>query len=347
MRGWICMRVDSGRTADFDIASRAGKRVGVLRVRELSVRIQTDEHSFAVLDRISFDLERSGSLALMGESGSGKTTAALSLLRLLPPGAAASGRVELSGRDLLQVPEGELAGVRGAGIAMVFQDALAALNPVMRIGAQISEALRAHRPLSAADARTEMERLLSDLGLEAETARLYPHQLSGGMRKRALIATALACGPSLLVADEPTASLDTVAQAGIVEVFRRIREERGVALLVATHDPSVAARLCDRIAVLYAGRIVERAGAADLLERPRHPYTAGLWRSLPPAPGSAASARLEPVPGSPPRPWALPSGCRFRERCPRADAQCAGREPELLDLGGGREVACFHPLEAA
>ena len=316
-------------------------------MRELSVRIQTDEHSFAALDRISFDLERSGSLALMGESGSGKTTAALSLLRLLPSGATASGRIEYSGREILGLQDRELARIRGAGMAMVFQDPLAALNPVMRIGAQISEALRAHRPLSAGDARAETEKLLFDLGLEAETARLYPHQLSGGMRKRALIAMAMACGPSLLVADEPTASLDTVAQAGIVEVFRKIRQERGVALLVATHDPSVAARLCDRIAVLYAGRIVERAGAADLLDRPRHPYTAGLWRSLPPAPGSSPAARLDPVPGSPPRPWALPSGCRFRERCPRADAQCAGREPALVDLGGGHEVACFHPLEVA
>ncbi|HET9751693.1 MAG TPA: ABC transporter ATP-binding protein, partial [Myxococcales bacterium] len=204
-----------------------------------------------------------------------------------------------------------------------------------------------HRPLSAAAARAETERLLLDLGLEAETARLYPHQLSGGMRKRALIAMALACGPALLVADEPTASLDAVAQAGIVELFHRIRDERGIALLVATHDPAVAARLCDRIAVLYAGRIVERGAARDLLERPRHPYTASLWRSLPPAPGESPAARLEPVPGSPPRPWALPRGCRFRDRCPRARAQCAEREPELVDLGGGREVACFDPLEAA
>ncbi|HEY6910574.1 MAG TPA: ABC transporter ATP-binding protein [Myxococcales bacterium] len=319
----------------------------MLRVRELSVRIQTDEHSFAAVDRISFDLERSGSLALMGESGSGKTTAALSLLRLLPPGATTSGRIELFGRDVLGLPERALERIRGAQVAMVFHDALAALNPVMRIGAQISEALRAHRPLSTATARAEAERLLCSLGLAAETARLYPHQLSGGMRKRALIAVALACGPALLVADEPTSSLDAVAQAGIVELFRKIREERGVALLVATHDPAIAARLCDRIAVLYAGRIVERAPSAELIARPRHPYTAGLWRSLPPGPGAGPAMRLHPVPGSAPRPWALPGGCSFRERCPRASEECAAREPALVDLGRGHEVACFHPLEAA
>jgi oligopeptide/dipeptide ABC transporter ATP-binding protein len=347
MSGWICMRVDSRGISDFDIGSSAGKRTGVLRVRELSVRIQTDEHSFAAVDRISFDLERSGSLALMGESGSGKTSAALSLLRLLPPGATASGRVELLGRDLLGLSERELERVRGAQIAMVFGDALAALDPVMRIGAQISEALRAHRRLSAGEARAETAKLLLSLGLEADTARLHPHQLSGGMRKRALIAVALACGPALLVADEPTSSLDAVAQAGIVEVLRKIREERGVALLVATHDPAVAARLCDRIAVLYAGSIVERAASGELVDRPRHPYTAGLWRSLPPRPGVRLGTRLQPVPGSPPRPWALPGGCSFRERCPRAGWECAGRAPPLVDVGGGHEVACFHPLEAA
>jgi oligopeptide/dipeptide ABC transporter ATP-binding protein len=247
--------------------------------------------------------------------------------------------VELLGEELLSLPDKELARIRGRGIAMVFHDPLAALNPLLRIGTQIEECLRAH---SAPDAAP---RLLRAVGLEEETAGRFPHQLSGGMRQRALIAMAIACDPKILVADEPTSSLDPVTQAEILALLRELRRERGIALLLATHDLAFAARLCDRIAVLYAGRIVERAGVAELLASPRHPYTAGLLRSLPPPLGTDGGRRLEPVAGSPPRAWALPAGCRFRDRCPRAQLDCAQTEPELLDIGG-REVACFHPLEA-
>ena len=332
------MRVDGERLrlhggglrgcADFDSAIPAGKQPRVLRVRELSVRFQTARRSFAAVDGISFDLERGGSLALIGESGSGKTTTALSLLRLLPAQARASGRIELHGRDLLSLPEREMQKMRGAGIAMVFHDPLAALNPVFRIGTQVAEALRD---------RAGALRLLQAVGLDADAARRHPHELSGGMRQRALIAMAVACNPSVVVADEPTSALDARSQDGIVALLRKIRAERGTALLLATHDLPLAARLCDEIAVLYAGRIVERGPAGKLLERPRHPYTAALLRSIP-APGVA---RLQPVPGSPPSPWALPSGCRFRDRCPRALPDCALAAPSLED-----GVACFHPEPA-
>jgi oligopeptide/dipeptide ABC transporter ATP-binding protein len=311
----------------------------VLRVQNLRVCYRTEEGAFAAVDGVSFDLERGEALALIGESGSGKTSAALALLRLLPGGAQLSGRVELLGEELLSLPDKELARIRGRGIAMVFHDPLAALNPLLRIGTQIEECLRAH---SAPDAAP---RLLRAVGLEEETAGRFPHQLSGGMRQRALIAMAIACDPKILVADEPTSSLDPVTQAEILALLRELRRERGIALLLATHDLAFAARLCDRIAVLYAGRIVERAGVAELLASPRHPYTAGLLRSLPPPLGTDGGRRLEPVAGSPPRAWALPAGCRFRDRCPRAQFDCAQTEPELLDIGG-REVACFHPLEA-
>jgi len=297
----------------------------VLRVREVSVHFQTAEGSFAALDRISFDLERSGSLALVGESGSGKTTVALSLLDLLPPGAVRSGRIEICG-------ETRLAALRGRRIAMVFHDPLSALNPVMRIRKQIAEAAPAGAVLP----------LLRSVGLRDEVADAWPHQLSGGMRQRVLIAMAIAAGPSILVADEPTSALDSVSQAGIVELLRRLRRERGIGLLLATHDLSLARRLCDTIAVMYAGRIVERARSADLLERPLHPYTAGLLRSIPPMPDQRR-ARLEPVRGSPPSPWALPSGCRFRDRCPVARPDCAGAEPSLAEHAIGREAACRHP----
>jgi oligopeptide/dipeptide ABC transporter ATP-binding protein len=311
----------------------------VLRVQNLRVCYRTEEGAFAAVDGVSFDLERGEALALIGESGSGKTSAALALLRLLPGGAQLSGRVELLGEELLSLPDKELARIRGRGIAMVFHDPLAALNPLLRIGTQIEECLRAH---SAPDAAP---RLLRAVGLAEETAGRFPHQLSGGMRQRALIAMAIACDPKILVADEPTSSLDPVTQAEILALLRELRRERGIALLLATHDLAFAARLCDRIAVLYAGRIVERAGVAELLASPRHPYTAGLLRSLPPPLGTDGGRRLEPVAGSPPRAWALPAGCRFRDRCPRAQLDCAQTEPELLDIGG-REVACFHPLEA-
>ncbi len=330
---------------EFDSHPTSIKDARVLQVRDLFVRFQKDEGTFAAVDGISFSIERGETLGLIGESGCGKTTTALSLLRLLPPDARVCGRVELSGQDLLALPERALARVRGSQIAMVFHDPLTALNPVLRVGAQIAEGLRAHRALDRRSARASTLELLRRVGLAAENADRHPHQLSGGMRQRALIAMAIACGPTILVADEPTSALDPVAQAEIVVLLRSLQRERGIALLVATHDLAFAARLCDRLAVLYAGRIVEHAGATELLAHPRHPYTAGLLRSLPPPLGAGSDAPLEPVAGSPPPPWALPSGCRFRDRCPRAQEDCAEHDPELVGIGG-REVACFHPLEA-
>jgi oligopeptide/dipeptide ABC transporter ATP-binding protein len=308
--------------------------------------LKTAHGSFLPVDRISFDLERGGTLGLIGESGSGKTTVALSLLRLLPPGAQTSGRIEVCGEEVLAMSEDALARIRGSRIAMVFHDPLAALNPVLRVGTQIGEAVRAHRSANRVQARAAVRDLLRAVGLAADNADRYPHQLSGGMRQRALIAMALACGPAVLVADEPTSSLDPVVQAEITGLLRALCVERGVALLLATHDLALAARLCSRIAVLYAGRIVERGPAAELLARPRHPYTQGLLRSLPPPLGGRSQGRLEPIAGSASAPWARPSGCSFRDRCPRAQNDCSITEPELVGTGGW-EVACFHPVDAS
>src|SRR5229473_6683867 len=296
------------RGGEFDNGVTPIKEAPVLRVRDLFVRFQMDERTFAAVDGISFTIEPGETFGLIGESGSGKTTAALALLRLLPGNARVSGRVELSGQDLLSLPEKAVAHLRGSRIAMVFHDPLAALNPVLRVGAQIAEGLRAHRSLDRRSARASSLELLRRVGLDPACADRYPHQLSGGMRQRALIAMAVACGPTILVADEPTSALDPVVQAEIVVLLRSLQRERGIALLVATHDLAFAARLCDRLAVLYAGRIVEHAGATELLAHPRHPYTAGLLRSLPPPLGAGSDAPLEPVAGSPPPPWALPSG---------------------------------------
>jgi oligopeptide/dipeptide ABC transporter ATP-binding protein len=317
----------------------------VLHVRDLRVRFGGPAGGFAAVDGVSFNLGRGGSLALIGESGSGKSTIALSLLRLLPPDALFSGRIELSGEDVLAMRERELVRLRGAKIAMVFHDPLAALDPVMRVGTQISESLRARARMDRRAARASTLELLHNVGLAAAVIDRYPHQLSGGMRQRALIAMAVACGPAVLVCDEPTSALDAVVQGQIIALLGQLRRERGIALLLATHDLWLAAGSCEQIAVLYAGRIVERGAPAELLAAPRHPYTAGLLRSLPPPLGERLAAPLTPVPGAPPPPWARPTGCHFRDRCSRARADCAAQEPKLIE-SGGREVACFHPLEA-
>src|SRR5713226_2243769 len=276
MAGSGCMGSRArGLSMEFDSHPTSIKDARVLQVRDLFVCFQKNEGTFAAVDGISFSIERGETLGLIGESGCGKTTTALSLLRLLPPDARVSGRVELSGQDLLALPERALARVRGSQIAMVFHDPLTALNPVLRVGAQIAEGLRAHRALDRRSARASTLELLRRVGLAAENADRHPHQLSGGMRQRALIAMAIACGPSLLVADEPTSALDPVVQAEIAGLLRSLQREHGIALLIATHDLGFAARLCDRVAVLHAGRIVEQADTAELLAHPRHPYTAG------------------------------------------------------------------------
>jgi peptide/nickel transport system ATP-binding protein len=329
---------------NFDMPPVDGQRRDMLRVHDLRVRFPSAGGDFAAVDGISFELGRGESLALIGESGSGKSTAALALPRLLPRGAHVSGRVELFGEDLLAVPEKSMRHVRGAKIAMVFHDPFAALNPVLRVGTQIGEALRAHAGLGRRAAAAATLDLLLRVGLAAEVAHRYAHQLSGGMRQRALIAMALACAPAIVVLDEPTSSLDAVTQRQMVALLRQLRRERQFALLLATHDLDLAADLCDRVAVLYAGRIVEHGAPAAVFSAPRHPYTAGLLRSLPPPLGDRTRVRLSPVPGSAPVPWARPTGCSFRDRCPRAMPDCSGSEPELTGSADGA-VACFHPVE--
>ncbi|HWE23944.1 MAG TPA: ABC transporter ATP-binding protein, partial [Myxococcales bacterium] len=271
-----------------------GQRRDVLRVHGLCVRFSGAEGAFDAVEGISFELRPGESLALIGESGSGKSTTALSLLRLLPRNAHASGSIELFGEDLLRSPERSLARVRGSKIAMVFHDPFAALNPVLRIGTQIAEVLRAHARLTRRAAAAGAIDLLRSVGLAADTARRYPHELSGGMRQRALIAMALACAPAFLVADEPTSSLDAVTQRQIVALIEQLRRERRIGLLLATHDLDLAAELCDQVAVLRAGRIVEHGKPAEIFTAPKHPYTAGLVRSLPPPLGQRISARPSP-----------------------------------------------------
>ena len=282
------------------------------------------------VDGVSFTLARGETLALVGESGSGKTLSGLALLRLLPP----PGRIDpassilLEGRDLLSLAPEPLRQVRGRKIAMVFQDPMSSLNPVLTVGEQITEAIQAHLPVPGREARSRAETLLGEVGIADPGRRLrsYPHQLSGGMRQRVMIAIALSAEPELLIADEPTSALDVTVQAQILEVLDRLRAARGMAVLLITHDLGIVAGRADRVAVMYAGRIVEQAETGQLFDAPTHPYTRGLFASMPRLTGPRQ--RPQPIPGTVPSPTAWPTGCRFRPRCPQAMERCSEEPPE-------------------
>ncbi|HEY3450836.1 MAG TPA: ABC transporter ATP-binding protein [Myxococcales bacterium] len=322
----------------------------LLEIRGLTLGLPGGGGRLAV-DDVSLSLDRGGALGLVGESGCGKTMLALGILRLLPPGVrVVGGQVLLDGRDLVPLPEVELRAVRGRRIAMVFQEPLTSLNPVFTIGEQVAEAVRAHRRLGRAEAHARAVEALAAVGIAdpERTARAYPHQLSGGMRQRAIVAMALSCEADVLLADEPTTALDATVQAQLLALLERLRAERKMALLLISHDLPVVSRVCDEVAVMYAGRVVERGPAAALLKDPRHPYTEALGKALPPA---------EPRPPGSPRPplLAIPGrvpdeplpGCSFAPRCPRASPECSSARPALRELAPGRSVACIHPLGCA
>jgi len=299
---------------------------------------------------LSYELAPGEALGLVGESGSGKSVSALSLLRLLPPKAAriTSGTAMFEGLDLLAIPTGQLEDVRGRRIGFVFQDPLVYLNPVLTVGEQIVESLRRHHGTGKAPAADRAAELLALVGIPNARARLddYPHQFSGGMRQRAMIAMSLACDPVLLIADEPTTALDVTIQAQILDLLRQLRREQGMALLIITHDLGVVAGITDRLAVMYAGRVVETGPTRDLLRTPRHPYTAGLLRSLPRL-DQPRQAELTPIEGSPPDLASELRGCPFRPRCARALDRCATEDPPMVPVADGRGVACWNPVEAA
>ena len=296
---------------------------------------------FAVVEDVAFSVAPGEVLALVGESGSGKSMTALALMRLVPPPGVVSGRVLFEGTDLLTLPERRMRAIRGGAMAMVFQEPMTSLNPVFTVGRQIAEALSWHRGLSARAARAEAVRLLSLVEIPNAAARVsqYPHELSGGMRQRVMIAMALACSPRLLIADEPTTALDATVQAQLLDLLRRLRAELGMAVILITHDLGVVSDFADRVAVMYAARIVETAPAEALFAAPAHPYTEGLLASLPRL--SETVERLVAIPGQVPPPFAMPPGCRFAPRCAHAKAPCAAAAPPLLPVGEGRAAACI------
>jgi len=319
----------------------------VLEVENLRVTFPgTDGSRVAAVDGVSFTLDRGETLALVGESGCGKSLTSLSLLRLVPaPGRIEPGsRIRLGDADVLSLKGNALREIRGRRIGMIFQDPMTSLDPVFRVGDQIAEGILAHFPVSKREARDRALTLLRDVGIPdpATRAETFPHQLSGGMRQRVMIAIALAAEPEILVADEPTTALDVTVQAQILEVLDRLRAERGMAVLLITHDLGIVAGRADRVAVMYAGQIVEEASTAALFARPSHPYTQGLFASIPRLTGPVQ--RLRPIPGTVPSPAAWPVGCRFRPRCPHAFEPC-GREPALRDLGPEQRMRCWLGLQ--
>jgi len=315
----------------------------LLEIVHLRTVFPTPAGEARAVDGVSLRLDAGETLALVGESGCGKTMTALSILRLVPPpGRVAGGRIGFDGRDLLRLPEPAMRAVRGGEIGMVFQEPMTALNPVMTVGAQIAEAVALHGDGSRSAARARAVEMLRLVEMPAPEQRVdaYPHQLSGGMRQRVMIAIALAARPKLLIADEPTTALDVTIQAQILDLLASLQRRLGMAVLLVTHDLGVVAERADRVAIMYAGRVVESGAARQVLATPLHPYTRGLLGSIPRI-GTARQRRLAAIPGVVPDLLHLPSGCRFRDRCAEAIDDCARIDPPLRDFAGGRQAACI------
>jgi peptide/nickel transport system ATP-binding protein len=315
----------------------------LLRIAGLRVEFPTEDGVVHAVDNIDYELHAGRTLGIVGESGSGKTVSALTLMGLHPPHARISGRVDFAGRELVTLGAEEMRALRGNELAMIFQDPLSSLHPLHRVGWQLVEALRAHRPLAKRAARERAAELLELVGIPDPRARMhaYPHELSGGQRQRVMIAMALANEPRLLIADEPTTALDVTVQAQILALLARLQRELGMAMLLVTHDLGVVAQVADEIAVMYAGRIVERGSTAQVLAAPSHPYTWGLLRSIPRLEGAAGE--LVPIAGRPPSLIDPPSGCHFHPRCPYALPDHARIDPHLEPVPGesGHAAACL------
>ncbi|HEM61689.1 MAG TPA: ABC transporter ATP-binding protein [Chloroflexi bacterium] len=313
----------------------------VLKIEDLYTSFHTQGVAVKAVDGISLDIRSSEVFGLVGESGSGKSVTALSIMRLIsPPGMIEGGRIIFKGRDLLELSESEMREVRGDKISMIFQDPAAFLNPIMRVGKQIAEPLTLHRGMNRSQARKRVLELMDLVGIPDPEQRIddYPHQLSGGMRQRVLIATALACQPDILIADEPTTALDVTIQAQILDLLRDLQSTFGSSVVLITHDLGVIAEMCHRVAVMYAGQVMEVADTEALLNNPQHPYTAALLESLPQL--GRRKERLRVIPGSVPSAVTPPSGCRFHPRCSRAEEICRIEVPPLIRLANGRQAAC-------
>lgn len=315
----------------------------LLEVSGLCTEFKTAAGTIRAVDGISLSVRKGETLGIVGESGCGKSITSLSIMQLLPKRISriASGQIRFEGKDMLEMPAKEVRGIRGNRIAMIFQEPMTSLNPVFKIGRQISESARYHLKLGKKEANERAIEMLRKVGIPRpeKIAEQYAHQLSGGMRQRVMIAMAMVCNPQLLIADEPTTALDVTIQAQILDLMRELQEKEGMSILMITHDLGVVAEMCDRVVIMYAGQIVEETDVATLYSNPLHPYTRGLLASLPQLAGD--SNRLTSIPGQVPNPANLPAGCRFAPRCPVAVDRCLTERPELVEIQPGHTCRCL------
>ncbi|MDD7486797.1 MAG: ABC transporter ATP-binding protein [Clostridiales bacterium] len=315
--------------------------MSMLEVKDLHVHYETDAGVVKAVNGVSFTLEKGETLGLVGETGAGKTTTALALLRLVPdpPGKIVSGDILLEGKELLKLKTSEMRKLRGEKLAMIFQDPMTALNPVMTVGDQIAEVIRLHnRGLSKAQLAIKAAEMLETVGIPADRCNEYPHQFSGGMKQRVVIAIALACNPDILIADEPTTALDVTIQAQVLDLIRELKNQRQTSVILITHDLGVVAEICDKVAIMYAGEIVEIGTLEQVYRNPVHSYTKGLFNSLPDLHKNVH--RLQPIRGLMPDPMALPEGCNFADRCDLCDASCRESKPHVVEVEPGHLVKC-------
>ena len=311
-----------------------------LSIRDLWVEYTVNQTTVKAVNGLSLDIEGGQCVGLVGETGAGKTTTAMSVLRLVPnpPGKIVKGTILYDGEDLLSLPEKRMRDIRGRAISMIFQDPMTSLNPVMRVGDQIMETIALHEKISKKDAVKKAQRMLEMVGIPADRYDEYPHQFSGGMKQRVMIACALVCNPQLLIADEPTTALDVTIQAQVLELINKLKTELNTAMLLITHDLGVVNEVCDRVAVMYAGSIIEQGSVDEIFDHPSHPYTNGLFGSIPNL--EEDTDRLKPIPGMMPDPSNLPEGCAFAPRCAYCTEICQKRKPETVQLAPDHFITC-------
>jgi len=317
----------------------------LLQVKDLRVYYTAGGEVIHAVNGVSLGLRKGQTLGLVGETGAGKTTIAKSILRILPdpPAKIGGGEIYLEGQELLSLPEKNMQEIRGKKISMIFQDPMTALNPVFTVGEQIEEVISLHEKLSKAEAVKKTGQMLEMVGIPAERSGEYPHQFSGGMKQRVVIAMALACSPELILADEPTTALDVTIQAQILDMIKELKEKQNTSMILITHDLGVVAEVCDAVAVVYAGEIIESGSKADIFKNPTHPYTVGLFGSIPKLHEDVE--RLDSIPGMPPNPADLPTGCHFHPRCPHCTEACAQTAPQMVEVSPGHFARCLNCLK--
>ena len=315
--------------------------MNLLEIKGLKIQYKTDDYTVKAVNGIDLTIEKGKTLGLVGETGAGKTTTALGILNLIqnPPGEIVEGEIIFNGRDILKEKPVDMRHIRGKDISMIFQDPMTALNPIMRIGNQVMEVISQHEKCTKAEAMKKSLQILEAVGIHAERSHDYPNQFSGGMKQRVVIAMALACNPQLLIADEPTTALDVTIQAQILEMMIDMKQKLGTSMLLITHDLGIIAEICDDVAIMYAGEIIESGTLEHIFRNASHPYTLGLFGSLPSLVKKVK--RLNPIPGLMPDPTALPAGCKFYERCEKACDKCAAAAPQLTELEPGHFVRCI------